>query len=198
MALPQKIEVPIGKVLSRLQFAKGKTQLDAKTQQLLDDEMAVASRLIMPRQILSSSPVQINGSTITLEPGYTFTSASIAKLLQGCKTAYGFAVTIGTHLEEKRALYLQQKETTRALILDAIGSEAAELLTEITNKQIIDEVKTAGGCCTKRFSPGYGDWPVTGQKDFLAWMDAKQIGITLTEHSQMLPEKSVSAIIGVK
>jgi cobalamin-dependent methionine synthase I len=82
--------------------------------------------------------------------------------------------------------------------LDAIGSEGAELLADITNKQLCAEAKNNGGTCTMRFSPGYGDWAVTGQKDFLNWLGVARIGIRLTEHSQMLPEKSVSAIIGVR
>jgi cobalamin-dependent methionine synthase I len=51
---------------------------------------------------------------------------------------------------------------------------------------------------TRRYSPGYGDWGVSAQKDFLAWLGAGHIGIKLTESSQMLPEKSVSAILGIK
>ncbi len=197
MEFPQKIVVPIDKVLSRLRFAKGKTLLDARTRQLLDEEMAFAPRLIMPRLITAFSPITAAPGVITLEPGLVIKSNSIHKLLAACKAAYGFAVTIGRHLEEKRTLYIQQKETTRALMLDAIGSEAAELLAEMANARLCDEAAQRGETCTMRFSPGYGDWPVTGQNDLLHWLGARRIGISLTEHSQMLPEKSISAILGV-
>ena len=73
----------------------------------------------------------------------------------------------------------------------------AEELAEITNKQISDNENKKGLKTTMRFSPGYVDWDIKGQKDFLKWLGAEAIGIKLTKNFQMLPEKSVSAILGV-
>ena len=49
-----------------------------------------------------------------------------------------------------------------------------------------------------RFSPGYGDFPLSAQKEILDGLEAgKRIGITLTEGGLMMPSKSVTAVIGI-
>lgn len=51
---------------------------------------------------------------------------------------------------------------------------------------------------TSRFSPGYGDYPVSCQKQILAYLDAQQkLGIRLTEGCMMVPCKSVTALLGI-
>ena len=51
---------------------------------------------------------------------------------------------------------------------------------------------------TGRFSPGYGDLPLAIQGRFLDTIEAtKRAGIYLSEGDIMLPEKSVTAIMGV-
>jgi cobalamin-dependent methionine synthase I len=120
------------------------------------------------------------------------------KLFQDCVKAYGIAVTIGPFLEQKRGVYISENEPARAVILDAIGSVAAEQLAEMAQTRIREEAEKAGLTTTRRFSPGYGDWPIESQKEFLKWLGAENIGINLNANFQMIPEKSVSAILGVK
>ncbi|MCB4791222.1 MAG: hypothetical protein LHV68_04975 [Elusimicrobia bacterium] len=193
----ESFEIPYNKVLARIGFAHGKTKLDNNAKQSINEALELAIKLITPKQVISSSKISlINNAIIALEPGLEIISSKIYELLKDCSTAYGFAVTIGPGLEEKRNKYINEKEPSRALILDAIGSVIAEELAEITNKQINNEHKK--NKMTKRFSPGYGDWALSGQKDFLLWLGAEQIGIKLNPNFQMLPEKSVSAILGMK
>jgi len=192
------LKIPYNKVLSRLGFANGKTVIDPKTTAALEQEISVANKIIVPKQAIAFSAIKIiSDDTISLEPNFEIKSKDIAKLLVNCHMAYGFAVTIGAALEEKRNEYINEKETSHALILDAIGSVAAEELAEITNQQIKAEVVLSGNLTTMRFSPGYGNWPLNAQKDFLNWIGAHSIGIKLTPSFQMLPEKSVSAIFGI-
>ncbi|MBN1824556.1 MAG: hypothetical protein JW803_09590 [Endomicrobiales bacterium] len=192
------LEIPRKKVLLRLGFSAASTRPDEKTDELIAESIETAKKLIVPRQVVAFSAVKKEGGQgLRLEPGFKITSKDIAKLLDNCETAYGFAVTIGNKIEEKRDLHVQEKETTRALVMDAIGSVMAEELAEITHSQIRQETKPKGLFATRRFSPGYGDWPLSAQKDFLAWLGAESIGIKLTDNFQMLPEKSVSAILGL-
>jgi hypothetical protein len=193
----QHITIPHNKLLARLGFAHGITKLDYKTKEMIDTESSLSLNIISPKQVISSSKINAEiAGVIALQPGFSIKSSKIYALLKNCSLAYGFAVTIGPGLEEKRNKYIKDKETTRALILDAIGSVLAEELADITNEQIITEnykKKT-----TMRFSPGFGDWELPSQLDFLKWLGAEQIGIKLNKNFQMIPEKSVSAILGVK
>lgn len=193
------VNIPYDKVLLRLGYSRGKTKLDAGIRTILSEEVENSKKLITPHRVIASSKIRfIPPSGIVLDPSLSIKSIKIFKLLKDCSLAYGFAITIGPYLEEKRDQYLQKKEITRAMILDAIGSETADSLTELTHKKIADESLERGFSCTKRFSCGYGDWHVSGQKNFLKWLGAEQIGIKLTKHYQMLPEKSVTAIFGIK
>lgn len=199
--MPQQfnsIDIPKQKVLARLGYLNNKTRLDSNTDALIDTEILVAKKLIVAKQVISTSKIAFQGSnSLLLEPGFTISSNDIFKLVKDCVSAYGFAVTIGPNLESKRDEYSNSKENSRALILDAIGSVAAEELAEITNKEISATAQKDGLKTTRRFSPGYGDWQLQNQKEFLKWLGADKIGIKLTENYQMLPEKSVSAILGV-
>lgn len=49
-----------------------------------------------------------------------------------------------------------------------------------------------------RFSPGYGDWPLTDQEKIFRLLELpKKIGLTLTAGGLMAPIKSVTAVIGI-
>ena len=59
-------------------------------------------------------------------------------------------------------------------------------------------MEAEGKNCKPRFSPGYGDLSITIQKDFLQALNAdKTVGLSLSEGNLMIPEKSVTAFIGV-
>jgi hypothetical protein len=192
------INISYNKVLARLGYAKGKTRADENIIRIIKDEIEKSKVLIMPKQALSSSKISFkNESEIYFNEGFFIKSEKIFSLLKKCSLAYGFAVTIGSHLEKKRDEYSKRKDNSRALILDAVGSVTAEEAANITNSQIKKEAEAKGLKITLRFSPGYGDWELSGQKDFLNWLGAENIGIKLTGNFQMLPEKSVSAILGV-
>lgn len=193
--------IPISEkaVLARLGYAPGVTALDEATAVLIAEETAGARALIIPREAVAHAPVlRPAPGTVSLAPGLVIVSRHIDHLLAPCTEAYGLAVTIGPHLEMKRDRYLARGETTRALILDAIGSVAAETLAEEAHTRIRAAAEARGLTATPRFSPGYGDWPVSAQADFLRWLAADGIGIRLTVQSQMIPEKSVSAILGIR
>ena len=61
-----------------------------------------------------------------------------------------------------------------------------------------EEYERKGLYLRPRFSPGYGDFPLSCQEGLLNGLQAgKRIGITLTEGSLMMPSKSVTAVIGI-
>ena len=49
-----------------------------------------------------------------------------------------------------------------------------------------------------RFSPGYGDLPLTAQREMFRMLECeKRIGVYLNESLLMSPSKSVTAIVGL-
>ena len=50
-----------------------------------------------------------------------------------------------------------------------------------------------------RFSPGYGDLPLSTQKDFIRILNTERLaGVTINENYLMNPRKTVTAVCGLK
>ena len=51
---------------------------------------------------------------------------------------------------------------------------------------------------TDRFSPGYGDFPLAQQAEIFRVLDiSRRIGVTLTDSGLMVPQKTVTAVLGL-
>jgi cobalamin-dependent methionine synthase I len=106
------------------------------------------------------------------------------------------AATLGSEAESllRRA---QSRSMGDALILDALGSAAIEAVCDQLCAEIAQELSPRR--LTARFSPGYGDLPLDQQRELFAVLDVtRRIGVSLSESALMLPQKSVTALIGVR
>ncbi|MCR4662535.1 MAG: hypothetical protein K5622_01445, partial [Endomicrobiaceae bacterium] len=124
---------------------------------------------------------------------FCINSKDIFKLLENSNSVCGLIATVGFSIDTKISYFLERKDIMSAFILDSIGSVAIEELVE----NICNDINIKYGTTTMRFSPGYGDWPIQNQKNFLQWLGADSLGITLTPSLQMMPRKSVSALFGI-
>lgn len=121
---------------------------------------------------------------------------------QGCVTVTGLPLpagqvavglcTIGPRLEQECARRIIAGETLVALLLDGIGSAAAEAAADFLNALVCDAARRRGLTTEPRESPGYGAWDITGQAALLGLLPAEKLGITLTPGLMMTPRKSVS------
>ncbi len=100
--------------------------------------------------------------------------------------------TIGPELEEEINELMKKNEMTRALILDAFGSEAAEEVAIQSDQILAEKAREMNLWPSKRFSPGYGKWDIKEQRFIFRIMPAKNIGVRLTESCMMVPRKSIS------
>jgi len=129
-------------------------------------------------------------------PGGLRVGDDIQALLSESTQCVLLAATLGNALESaiRRA---QVRNLTRALMLDCCGSAAIESVCDAAEA----EIRAAAGegkHLTDRFSPGYGDLPLSVQPLLLDILDApRRIGLTLTPTGIMTPRKSVTAILGI-
>ena len=124
----------------------------------------------------------------------TVRSESFRKYIGGCECAVVFCATVGLYPDRLIKRY-GRVSPSRALMVDAIGSELVEALCDLFCK----ELKEGGADCLPRFSPGYGDLPLELQRDIFSMLDCeRKIGVTLGESLLMTPTKSVTAIVGIK
>ena len=119
----------------------------------------------------------------------------IANHLDGCEKAILMCATLGTEID-KLIRINQISDMAKAVVLDSFSSVAVE---QVCNK--VDEIiaeKYAGYNMTFRFSPGYGDYPISLQQDFLRMLDApRKIGLTTNDNYLLMPTKSVTAVLGL-
>lgn len=126
-----------------------------------------------------------------------FGSSTLAKHLEGCRAVYLVCGTIGAvfdALQRRTAA----KSASDAFILQAIGAAAIEAWMDCVECRIRSEL-APGESLVRRYSPGYGDYPLEAQRSLLAVLDApRKVGVSLTDALLMVPSKSVSAVIGVR
>ncbi len=100
--------------------------------------------------------------------------------------------TIGPELEQEVKELMEKNEMTRALILDALGSESAEEVAIQSDRILAEKAREMNLWPSKRFSPGYEKWDIKEQRFIFRMLPAADIGVRLTESCMMVPRKSVS------
>ena len=125
-------------------------------------------------------------------------SKALASNLENCTETVIFGATIGIYTDRQ----IQKEQIlspARALIYQAVGAAVVEAVCDDFNEWIRQKEKEKGRDICPRFSPGYGDVSLSIQKSIFQELSlAKLAGITLTDSLLMIPEKSVTAIIGIK
>ncbi len=129
-----------------------------------------------------------------LDLGFAKTgSKALLRNLEGCGRIILFAATLGAEADRLMLRYTRTSPA-RAVVLDALLSERIEDLCDTFERDIVQ-----GELSRPRFSAGYGDLPLTFQKDIFAALDCeRRLGLTLNESLLMSPTKSVTAVIGIK
>lgn len=119
-------------------------------------------------------------------------SSSLSKVLSNCNEAIFVVVTAGIESDRLIAKANIQNKAD-AFILDAVGSAMIESCMDYICKNLEEKLS-----CTKRFSPGYSDFPLEFQHQLLSRLNAEStVGISLSNELLMVPMKSITAVIGV-
>lgn len=134
--------------------------------------------------------------TIACNPPLVVEGTSIRKHLEKSEKVYVLAVTVGEDVELRSAALFKQGNYTVGMLVDAAATTAVEQVADQVNRLIDKEAERSGYKTTWRFSPGYGNWPLTVQPALAKAIGAEAIGLTVTETFLLFPRKSVTAIIG--
>lgn len=123
---------------------------------------------------------------------FSVTSENLAGNLRGCTRAVLLAATTGAALDRLIARY-GRISPAKALFLQAFGAERIEALCDAFCAGLAETER-----CRPRFSPGYGDLPITVQRQIFSVLDcSRRIGLTLNDSYLMSPSKSVTAFVGL-
>lgn len=155
------------------------------------------AEVMSPKLVYRRYPLSVGENGNMEAGGLQFQSRNLAKNLLGCEEVILFAATLGSGVDRLMNRY-SRLAISQAAVLQAVGAAAIEAYCNQFQEQLARELEAEGKYLRPRFSPGYGDLPLTIQKRFLEVLEAsKRIGIYLSEGDIMLPEKSVTAMIGV-
>lgn len=133
----------------------------------------------------------LEGTTLVL------TGKNISQMLSESKRCILMAVTLGQEVENVSRI-LQIKDLSKGVIFDACASSMVEDLCNQLEAIIKVDIDKQGKHFTDRFSPGYGDLPITIQPTICKVLDtAKTMGLNVSSSGIMIPRKSITAIIGI-
>ena len=134
--------------------------------------------------------ITLKGSSFTLQ------GKDICEHLAGCDTCALMAVTLGAAVDAALLRY-QRTDMTRAVVLDAAASVIADAAADECEEKILAQAKSLGKKITTRYSPGYGDFPIECQREFLNALNCGvRLGLTVTDSCMLLPSKSITACVG--
>jgi hypothetical protein len=194
-AMKLEINIREKEVLRYLKYDLDKTKADNSIIKLVREQIKAGDSLVIPGLKFKILPLLANDGEKVKLPGLTIENKNIARLLRNAEKAVIFVTTIGTNLELEINRLFSAGEPTKAVILDAVGSEAVEVLTDAAQVSITQQAGPYQS--TPRFSPGYGDWPLKINKTILELLAAKALGIRVSSQYMLSPQKTVTGIWGL-
>ena len=153
---------------------------------------------VQPRAVFRRFPIEKDTSGIHISgTDLIFPGTSIQKHLEISDEVWLVAITVGQEMDKSIRTALSEKPE-EGIILDSCAAVAVEAAADKVQEMLRETVEREGKFITSRFSPGYGDLPLTVQRNFLTVLDtSRKIGLSVTESFLMVPSKSVTAIIGI-
>ena len=174
----------------------GNNKPDERTALLIDECEKELLKVIEPKFVYRVFDVahKENGVEVIGTPLF-LGGNDICRHLEGCSKCVLFAATISSGVDRKLRAY-EAEDMAKAMIADCLASAAVEQVCDIVDNTVKE--KLSGYNQTWRFSPGYGDLPISVQRVFLDVLNAQKfIGLNATENNILTPRKSVTAVIGL-
>ncbi len=170
---------------------------DSATLQLADECEKVLLAEMTPKFCWSYAAISEYTENKIKLSGYSLelTGNDVSAHLKDCCGVVLMCATLGNNVD-KLLRQVQTQDMAKAVILDAMASATIEQVCDEAEKEISARLENKH--FTWRFSPGYGDFPLDVQKDFLSALNAqKVIGVCVSQSGILTPTKSVTAVIGV-
>ena len=191
------VTFPEKEIFLRLNGNLTRTKLSAEEKILYLCRAKEAFELCHPAGRWNYFPVKsVSPEGIMLADNRIIPGKDFAAVCTGITHLWCGAVTVGKVVtdsgKEKNAVSIQT-------IYDAAASETADaamdLLTQIARRNLL---RIGLNMDERRYSPGYGDMPLSLQKFFFDSLQLEELDMSFNENFYMLPEKSVTAFAGIR
>ncbi len=193
------LRTPVRDIYRRLGWRSGRTELPDERRREVDRQIREAESMIRLRGAARRIPIRSReGGRIVLSGGETLESAKLSRFLEGCPEVVLMAATAGGDIVAAASRDTAAGSATRGVVLDAAASEitdaALDWIAAWFNGTLLREGRRL---LKKRYSPGYGDLALESQRILFGLLELGRIGVSLTDHSLLVPEKSVIALTGI-
>ncbi len=189
---------PINKKEAALYLGYGKNEPDQVILNLMDECEGPLMEACHPSFCYGIFDIELCSEerVVLSECDLELTGKDIVKLLTGCGKAVLFAATLGAGVDTLMRR-LQVGSMPKAILTDAMAGAAIEQICNDFQEELAVQFPDLKQ--TMRYSPGYGDLPLSIQRKLLETLSAgKRIGLSVTEGNMLTPLKSVTAVIGLR
>lgn len=186
------IEFPEKEIFLRLGGNCFKTVLDENARIRLMQSSRSAFELCVPRgrfAVLKIDDLTTGGADTP--DGFLALGQKFCAMSKNAAYLWCGAVTVGEPIIRRRDGFDRISDSA---VADAVGSECADAAMDVLFSIARAELLRQGMVLDEhRYSPGYGDMPLSLQTFFYQKLNMAEMGITLTGNCFLLPEKSVTA-----
>lgn len=193
-SLPSEQTVPEKREVLRYMGHRG--EVSSEVEVLIDSLLPPTLQKARLKSAFAVKKADVSGETIKIG-SMEIQSKNLAKNLGGCESVIMFALTCGAEID--RLIGAKSSiAPSQALTVSAIATALCEKYADALCTELKAHFAKSGFYLRPRFSPGYGDFALEHQKDFIAQTDAsRRCGINLTDTLMLTPSKSVTGIIGI-
>lgn len=187
-------------ILTRLGYRKTTTILDDDYKKTLMENINKGLMLCNTKGVFGTFKIEKRDEeSVELDNGVVLKSKSLSKLLSNSMDVVLMASTVGKEIVDRIVDEINNNNASFGVVLDAVASETADAALDWMVDFINKMIRREGKKLTKmRYSPGYGDLPLSNQKLIYDVLNLERLGISITERFMLVPEKSVIAIAGVE
>lgn len=166
---------------------------DERLLSLIDECCEEVNACVKPKTLHRIFDCEVTADSLIIGD-IVFKSKRLADTIKGCRRVCIFGATLGTECDRLLRTY-SATDITRSIVLQAcLASKIEEVCDHLEDVLIAD-----GMNLRQRYSPGYFDLDIEENRKIFEMLElTKRIGLTLTDTCQMVPTKSVTAIIGIE
>ncbi|MCF7916198.1 MAG: hypothetical protein K9L61_00280 [Candidatus Omnitrophica bacterium] len=194
------LPTPKDKIYLRLGFSQDKTKLREDELSKFDSYIDFALEKIELKGAAAILAIEDKSeSRVSLEGDIVINSNSIYKFLKGSTAVLFMAATSGSQIMEVISQEKGKKDLEKAVVADAVASELTDAaLGWIANYKARALRRQNKFITEQRFSAGYGDFDLSYQKVIYNVLNLAKFGVKLKKNYILEPEKTVTAICGIK
>ena len=185
-------------ILSYLGFKPRKSQINPMVDSLVEEAINAARLVIKPAVVIHTLMTEkvLPERIVFRDSDFNITGGKIVEFMSLCTRVSFIGATIGWDIENEIRQLFDAQESSRAVVMDAVGSDAVEQAVSWADALLQREAQKEGFTTLRRVSPGYGLWNIEANAAIAETVGVERIGIEVLPSYELLPRKSVIAAVG--